>query len=378
MRVIWKAGPFQFWTAAPHVTRSSILRNWFSTTTIFAIAACFLSAGCKTATSEKAIGPIVEIHPPLGLPPVPIPADNPPTADTIALGRRLFYDTRLSNDNSLACASCHKPEYDFTDGAKISKGVGGITGIRNAPTILNAAYQTLQFWDGRALSLEQQAASPIVDPLEMNQPHEVFLSKLATDSSYKTLFTKSFGGPDITLGRVEKALAGFERTVLSGDSAFDRYQYGSDHNALTPAQVHGLALFTNPQKGNCAACHTLGPKFALFTDGKFHNTGVGVGDDGAFADSGRYHQTKVETDQGAFKTPTLRNVANTAPYMHDGSLQTLRQVVDFYAGGGNSNPYLDKEMKNIHLNGQERSDLVEFLKSLTGEVTPNVGYPGKQ
>jgi len=379
MRSIWKAGPTQFWIEAWHVPCSFISRKWLSAPAILAIVAfCPLSTGCKTAISEKPIGPTIEIRPPLGLPPVPIPADNPPTADTIALGRRLYYDARLSKDNSLACASCHRPEYDFADRAKISIGVGGVVDIRNAPTILNAAYQPFQFWDGRALSLEQQAASPIADPLEMNQPHEVFLSKLAKDPFYKTLFAKAFGSPAMTLGRVEKALASFERTVLSGNSAFDRYQYHGDQSALTPAQVRGLALFINPQKGNCAACHTLGSQYALFTDGKFHNTGVGVGDEGAFADEGRGHQTKIESEKGAFKTPTLRNVSNTAPYMHDGSLQTLRQIVDFYAGGGNSNPYLDREMKTIHLDGQERSDLVEFLKSLTGEIPPNVGPPGKQ
>jgi len=376
MRLIWKTRASSFWIAEHYGPQSSTAHNWLA---ILAIAGlCLLSSGCKTTISEMPIGPVTEIHPPLGLPPVPIPTDNPPTADTIALGRKLFYDRRLSKDNSLACASCHKPESDFADSATMSKGVDGAIGIRNAPSIFNAAYEPLQFWDGRARSLEQQAASPIADPLEMNQPDEIFLSKIAIDSNYKKLFTKSFGSPDITLGRVEKALASFERTVLSGNSAFDRYQYRGDQSALTPAQVRGLALFINPQKGNCATCHTLSPQFALFTDGKFHNTGIGVGDDGAFADVGRYHETKVETDKGAFKTPTLRNVANTAPYMHDGSLQTLRQVVDFYAGGGNSNPYLDKEMKTIHLGGQERSDLVEFLKSLTGEISPNVGPPEKR
>ena len=376
MRLTWKTRASSFWIAEFYVPQSSTAPNWL---VILASAGlCLLSIGCKTAISEMPIGPGTEIHPPLGLPPVPIPTDNPPTADTIALGRKLFYDRRLSKDNSLACASCHKPESDFADSANMSKGVSGVIGIRNAPSIFNAAYESLQFWDGRARSLEQQAASPIADPLEMNQPHKIFLSKLAMDSDYKKLFTKSFGSPDITLGRVEKALASFERTVLSGNSAFDRYQYRGDQSALTPAQVRGLALFINPQKGNCAACHTLSAQFALFTDGKFHNTGIGVGDDGAFADVGRYHETKVETDKGAFKTPTLRNVANTAPYMHDGSLQTLRQVVDFYAGGGNSNPSLDKEMKTIHLDGRERSDLVEFLKSLTGEISPNVGPPEKR
>jgi cytochrome c peroxidase len=376
MRLIWKIRASSFWIAGLYVPQFSAALNRLA---ILAIAVvCLISTGCKTTVSEMPIGSATEINPPLGLPPVPIPTDNPPTAETIALGRELFYDRRLSKDNSLACASCHNPKSDFADSANMSRGVGGVIGVRNAPTILNAAYEPLQFWDGRARSLEQQAASPIADPLEMNQTHEVFLSKIAMDSNYKKLLTESFGSPDITLGRVEKALASFERTILSGNSAFDRYQYHGDQSALTPAQVRGLALFINPKKGNCVACHTLSRQFALFTDGKFHNTGVGVGDDGAFADVGRYHETKVETDKGAFKTPTLRNVANTPPYMHNGSLQTLRQVVDFYAGGGNSNPCLDKEMKTIHLDGRERSDLVEFLKSLTGEVSPNVGPPEKR
>jgi cytochrome c peroxidase len=344
---------------------------------VMAVAA-FCCSACRSGASERVLGNPIQIYPPLGLPAVPIPKDNPPTAETIALGRRLFYDKRLSNDNSLACVNCHNPQFDFTDGLRLSKGVEGRLGVRNAPTILNVAYQPLQFWDGRAMSLEQQAASPIADPVEMNQPHKVFLSKLAGDAVYAEMFRKAFGSDEITLGRVEKALASFERTVLSGDSPFDRYQYGGNRNALSPSQVRGLALFINPQKGNCAACHIVGPQYALFTDGKFHNIGEGVGDDGNFSDVGRYHETKVDTDKGAFKTPTLRNVANTAPYMHDGSLLTLRQVVDFYAGGGNSNPYLDQEIKTIHLSGQERVDLVEFLKSLTGDISPNVGPPGKQ
>jgi cytochrome c peroxidase len=298
---------------------------------------------------------------------------------TIALGRRLFYDQRLSKNNILACASCHNPKFDFTDGLKFSKGAGGEVGIRNAPTILNVAYQPFQFWDGRALNLEQQAASPIADPVEMNQSHEVSVSKLEKDPTYRTMFREAFGSDSITLGRIEKALASFERTILTGNSAFDRFQYGGDKNALTPQQVRGLAIFINPAKGNCAACHTINPQYALFTDGKFHNLGEGVADDGVtFKDPGRYHQTGIESDQGAFKTPTLRNIARTGPYMHDGSLKTLRQVVDFYAGGGNSNPYLDKEIKTIHLSGHDREDLVAFLNSLTGEIPPNVGPPGKE
>jgi cytochrome c peroxidase len=341
---------------------------------------CLLSLcdGCKAPINERPIGAVVTIKPPLGLPPVPYPPDNPPTAETIALGRRLFYDVRLSKDNSVACASCHNPSLGFTDGLGISMGVGGLTGIRNAPTVANAAYLPLQFWDGRAASLEEQAASPIADPVEMNQTHEVSVSKLAPDRLYRTMFTKAFGSKDVTIGRVQKALASFERTILSGNSAFDKYEYGGDPKALTPAQIRGLALFKDPRKGNCAACHTIDARYAHFTDGKFHNIGEGVGDDGKFKDLGRYHETRMETDQGAFKTPTLRNVANTSPYMHDGSLKTLKEVVDFYAGGGNSNPYLDKEIRVIQLSGQERADMVEFLKSLTGEMPPNVGPPGKE
>ncbi len=187
------------------------------------------------------------------------------------------------------------------------------------------------------MNLEEQAASPIANPVEMNQSHDVSVSKLKHDPALREMFKSSFGSDSITLPRIEKALASFERTLLTGNSAFDRYQYGGDKNALTPQQVRGLAVFINPVKGNCAACHTLNPQYALFTDGKFHNLGQGVADDGtSFKDPGRYHQTGVDTDRGAFKTPTLRNVARTAPYMHDGSLKTLRAVVDFCAGGSNS------------------------------------------
>jgi cytochrome c peroxidase len=342
-------------------------------------ALCVLAAlaGCRSTPSERPIGAVVHITPPLGLPPVPIPADNPPTAETIALGRKLFYDTRLSKDNTISCAFCHNPQLGFTDGLAISRGVGGMTGIRNAPTVVNAAYLPLQFWDGRAVSLEEQAANPIADPVEMNQTHEVSVEKLSADAAYAPMFRSAFGSGAVTLGRVEKSIASFERTVLSGDSAFDRYEYGGDKSALTPAQVRGLAVFEDSNKGNCAACHSIGAKSALFTDGKFHNLGEGLGDDGGFKDVGRFQQTHAQADLGAFMTPTLRNIANTGPYMHDGHLKTLKDVVDFYAGGGNSNPGLDPEMKKIHLSGQDRSDLVEFLHSLTGVMPPNLGPPGK-
>ncbi len=340
-----------------------------------AVATLLFVSGCKHSVSDIPLGPTVEIHPPLGLPDVPIPADNSPTADAIALGRMLFYDKRLSRDDSIACSSCHKPELDFTDHTSVALGVAGKVGVRNAPTLENSAYLPLQFWDGRASSLELQAAGPIANPVEMDMPHDVSVAKLGKVPEYKEMFRKAYGSPDVTLERVEKAIASFERTVLVGNSAFDRYQFGGDKAALTPEQVRGLEVFKDPHRGNCAACHSIGRHSALFTDGKFHNTGEGVSEDGIITDVGRYHETKVETDTGAFMTPTLRNIANTGPYMHDGKLKTLQDVVDFYAGEGNSNPFLDRDMKTIALTGQDRRDLVEFMKSLSGSLPPNVGPP---
>jgi cytochrome c peroxidase len=337
-----------------------------------------LCVGCRTPGNARPVGAVVEIKAPLGLPPVPIPADNPPTAQTIALGRKLFYDTRLSKDNTLACASCHNPNLGFTDGRSLSLGVGGMKGVRNAPTLLNAAYSQLQFWDGRASGLEEQSADPIANPIEMNQTHKVSVSKIGADPAYKAEFEQAFGPGPVTLEKIEKSLASFERTLLSGNSPFDRYEFGGDKKALTPGAIRGLAIFVDPKKGNCATCHTMDPTYALFTDGRFHNTGEGVNGEGEFNDLGRFGQTKLEADRGAFKTPTLRNVALTGPYMHDGSLKTLKDVVAFYAGGGNSNPDLDKEIKAISLSGQDRADLVEFLQELTGEMPKNAGPPGKE
>jgi cytochrome c peroxidase len=331
-------------------------------------------AGLRQA-EERPIGKKIEIEPPLGLPAVPVPAANSPTAETVALGRKLFYDPRLSADNTLACASCHNPTLAFTDGRQHSTGVSGKIGTRNAPSVLNAAYSSVQFWDGRAPTLEEQVAGPIANPIEMNQSHDVCVGKLEADPVYRTEFEHAFGPGPITIGKVKNAVASFERTLLSADSPFDRYEYGGDRNALSAAARRGLVIFRDAKKGNCATCHTIGAHYALFTDGKFHNIGVSVNEEGDLTDLGRYDDTKIESDKGAFKTPTLRNVAKTAPYMHDGSQKTLKAVVDFYAGGGNSNPYLDKEIKVIHLSGQERADLVAFLESLTGDTPPDSGPP---
>jgi cytochrome c peroxidase len=330
------------------------------------------------SNSEKPaipIGKVVEIPAPLGLPPVPIPADNPPTEETIALGRRLYYDTALSTDSTVSCATCHNPALGFGDGRRVSIGVGGKTGVRNSPTVVNSAYWSLQFWDGRAPSLEKQSEGPVANPVEMAHSLHGVVQRLSQDPSYVAAFERAFGPGPITYEKVEKCIASFERTVLSGDSAFDRYYYGNDLTAMTPAQIRGFEVFHDPKKGNCESCHSIGEKSALFTDNKFHNIGVGFVN-GETADKGRYVVTKNVQETGAFRTPTLRNVEMTAPYMHDGSLKDLKQVMDFYIGAGNSNPYLDKEVHSLDfLSREERDDLLEFMKALNGTMPANVGPP---
>ncbi len=324
----------------------------------------------------KPVGIPVQIAAPLGLPPVPIPADNPPTAETIALGRKLFYDPMLSIDDTVACVTCHAPDLGFSDGKQFSEGVEGLMGGRNSPTLFTVAYYTTQFWDGRAPSLEKQAEGPVQAPVEMGQTLEGVEEKLMADSSYRSEFEIAFGPGRITFEMVEKAIASFERTVVSGNSPFDRYFFEGDKEALSESAQRGLEVFRDPEKGNCTACHTIGETYALFTDNEFHNLGVDLDPQGELKDIGRYEVTQNESDKGAFKTPSLRSVALTAPYMHDGSLQTLSDVIDFYVGGGSSNPWLDEEMKTLDfLTFPERADLLAFLESLTGEMPPNVGVP---
>jgi cytochrome c peroxidase len=336
---------------------------------IFSLALLMPACGGETARPARPLGAVVELRAPLGLPPVPVPAGNPPTAESIALGRRLFHETRLSSDGTLSCASCHRPELHFADGRAVAQGVSGQLGPRNTPTVLNVAYNSAQFWDGRAASLEEQVGGPIANPKEMNLPPTEAVARLQADAGYRDAFAKVFGPGAIAMDRIEKAIAAYERTLLSGDSPFDRYQYGGDKHAMSDAAIRGLATFTDKARGNCAACHTIGERFALLSDGKFHNLGTGMNAGGELNDLGRYEQTRAEADRGAFRTPSLRNVAKTAPYMHDGSLKTLREAVDFYVGGGNSNPQLDREIRPFKLTAAERDDLIAFLESLTG-ATP--------
>ena len=343
-----------------------------------------LVAGLFVVQSDRAIraaspaGTPISIAAPLGLPPVVSPADNPPTAETIALGRKLYYDPALSVDNTVACATCHHPDHGFSDGRPVSTGVQGKTGTRNSPTVFNSAYFDTQFWDGRAPSLEVQAEGPVQNPVEMAHTLKGVEQRLMKDPEYRRLFKQAFGSDNISYDMVGKAIASFERTVISGNSPFDRYYYGHDAGAMSPSAIRGFKVFSSADKGNCTACHVIGKDYALVTDNKFHNIGVGVVDvEGKeFADLGRYQVTKNDADRGAFKTPSLRNVALTAPYFHDGSLKTLKDVVDYYIGAGNSNPFLDKKIHVLDfLSGQERADLLAFLESLTGDMPADVGPP---
>ena len=334
-----------------------------------------LHPATQQRVSSVPIGRPVEIKAPLGLPPVPVPADNPLTAETIELGRRLYYDPQLSSDGSVSCATCHSPQAGFADPKPVSEGVGKKTGTRNSPTVLNSAYFAVQFWDGRSPSLEKQAEGPVQNPVEMANTLTAVEKRLSADPVYREQFAKAFGPGPITYEKVEKCIAAFERTVISGNSPFDRWKYGHDEKAVGDDVKRGFVVFTAKDKGNCAACHLIGEDHALFTDNKFHNIGVGV-EMGEIKDPGLFAVTNKESDRGLFKTPSLRNVALTAPYMHDGSLKNLKEAMDFYIGAGNSNPNLDKQIHVLDfLTGQERSDLLAFLNSLTGEIPPETAAP---
>lgn len=314
-----------------------------------------------------------DIAVPLGLAPIPWPADNPYSPAKWTLGRALYFDPRLSADGSVACSKCHDPGKAFVDHMPVSSGIRGQKGGRSAPTIINRAYGKVQFWDGRAVTLEQQALGPMANPIEMGHSVSGVVKTLESIPAYGQLFAAAFGSPEIHADRVAKAIATFERTVLSGNSAYDRYKAG-DKKALNAAQIRGLKLFQN--KARCAECHE-GPNF---TDEMFHNTGHGL--DKPNPDEGRSAISKNKDEWGAFKTPTLRDVQHTGPYMHDGSLKTLDEVVEFYDKGGILNPYLDKKMKVLHLTSAEKRDIVEFLHALNGEgwqhLTAPPALPGSQ
>ena len=295
---------------------------------------------------------------PTGLPPVNWPEGNPYSAEKAELGRYLYFDPRLSADGTVSCETCHDPRHGFTDGAALSTGIRGQKGTRSAPTILNRAYSLAQFWDGRAATLEEQALVPMESPFEMGSTHQAVVTTLSGIAGYRVMFAKAFGSGGIDIERVTMAIACFERTVLSGNSPFDRYKRG-DAAALTAEQVRGMAVFFD--KASCDRCH----QGSNFTSNAYANEGIGT--DKPEPDFGRYAVTHDPRDWGAFKIPTLRDVEHTAPYMHDGSLQTLESVVAFYDRGGTPNRNLDVNIRPLHLSDQQKTDLVAFLKGLSGE-----------
>lgn len=303
---------------------------------------------------------------PKGLPKVRHPADNPPSEAKIALGKQLYFDPRMSLDNTISCASCHDPKKGWSNGEAVATGVNSLKGGRSAPTIINSAYGKLQFWDGRAAHLEEQALGPIQNPIEMTMSLDKVVERLSAIPGYQQQFQAVFG-TDVTSEGIALAIAAYERTILSGDAPYDRFKAG-DKSALSESAQRGLKLFTG--KAHCSACHA-GPNF---TDNAFHNLGVNITKDKP--DLGRSEISKLEGDRGAFKTPTLREIARTAPYMHDGSLATLEDVVEYYNKGCTPNPQLDEELFPLKLTAEEKADLVQFLKEgLASDTYPEHAPP---
>ena len=298
------------------------------------------------------------------LPPVVIPEDNPQTEAKVALGRQLFFEPRLSGDDTISCATCHDPAMAWANHSPVDTGIRGQRGTRNSGTILDAAYMGFQFWDGRAATLEAQALGPIHNPMEMGATLDDVVRKLSAIEGYRLQFAAVFGS-EVTADGIARAIAAFERTVLSGPSSYDRYAAG-DKQAMTEAAIRGLRIFGG--KARCRTCHG-GP---LFSDQGFHNLGVGM--DRPQPDVGREAVTKDSRDRGRFKTPGLRNAALTCPYMHYGSVRTLADVVALYDRGGVPNPTLDVFVTPLDLTDAEQHDLVAFLEALTGSL-PAIDRP---
>lgn len=331
-----------------------------------------------------------------------IPPTNPLTSAKVSLGEMLYFDKRLSADGTASCATCHDPANAFTDHRTVALGVSNKSGLRNAPTILNAMFIEQLFWDGRVSSLEEQAKQPLVTSFEMAMDSDTTLvSRLNAVPEYRKTFQQVFGKEGITIDTVVKAIAAYERTLLSGNSPFDRFIAG-DRGAITESQKRGWELFKG--KGKCIECHSFSETSPFFTDFKFHNTGVMAKDmklqqlsllakqiadndslnqkisvpktpgpvpslahTRGFTELGRYLVTRQSKDVGAFKTPTLRDIELTTPYMHDGSEKTLIDVVRFYNRGANANPNLDQRIQPLNLSDKEMNDLVEFMRALTSD-----------
>ncbi|MCB9922887.1 MAG: c-type cytochrome [Planctomycetaceae bacterium] len=339
----------------------------------------------------------LEVELPLGLSAgagqIVIPADNPMTRAKIELGRQLYFDKRLSADSTVSCADCHHPDEGYARHTQFGVGIGGQEGGRNSPVSFNRILSGAQFWDGRAASLEEQAVGPIANPIEMGNTHEAAVDTVKKIEGYRLQFAKVFED-GVTIDNIGKAIATFERAIVTGPSPFDYYEpvhamqvafkddledlealkdddpdlyedymaklKTSEEHPMSESAKRGREVFFTA-KGSCTACH-VGANLA---DEKYHNLGIGM--DQEEPDLGRFAVTKDDKDRGAFKTPTVRNIGLTAPYMHDGSLKTLEEIVEWYAKGGHPNPHLSKDIKKLELSDQDKKDLVEFMKACTGD-----------
>jgi len=290
------------------------------------------------------------------------PDSNIATEEGVALGRELFYEKKLSGDNTLSCGGCHFAESGFADPRQFSPGIDGTVGDRNSMAIINLAFQDKLFWDGRDNSLEEQALEPVTNPIEMHEEWPDAIAKIANDPKYPPMFEAAFGDDEVTVARVAKAIAQFERTVISSNSKYDRFIRGEV--SFTPSELRGLDLF-NTEVGDCFHCHGDFATGFQFTDGLFHNNGL----DSTFTDMGLYNVTGNPNDMAKFKTPTLRNIEYTAPYMHDGRFQTLEEVIEHYNMGGHISATIDPLMKAAgsgrNWTEQQKQDLLNFLLTLS-------------
>jgi len=337
---------------------------------IYVFGSCFFCVDYFPMTTNAASQKSYKLKIPLGLDEeaFKVPQDNPMTREKIELGRLLFFDKRLSANNTIACASCHIPELAFTDGQSVSSGIHHLQGGRSAPTAINRGFSKAQFWDGRAATLEDQSIGPFANLIEHGfTSHDELIKKINSIKGYKKLFSDIYGINKLTKENVGRAIASFQRTLVSGNSPFDRFDYDGDQKAISESAKRGKILFFD--KARCNLCH-MGTNFS---DEKFHN--IGVGWDGNALDLGRYNVTKDVKDLGAFKTPTLREISKTAPYMHDGRFATLEDVIAHYNKGGVKNPFLDNQVIPLNLSRSEIKDLVAMLRSLEGEGWQHVKVP---
>lgn len=293
---------------------------------------------------------------------MPIPADNPVTEEGVALGKKLFYDPILSGDNTQSCGSCHRQNFAFTDSTtRFSKGITGAIGTRNAMPVFNLGWSDRFFWDGGAADLESQVIGPITNPVEMHEDLNNAITELKAIPAYRELFKKAFGSDTITTKRIMQAVAQFERTMISGNSRYDKWERKEAGGTLTAQELRGMQLYIDDKKGDCTHCHTIG---SLFTDNEFKNTGL----DMVYADAGLYNITLKNSDSGKFKTPSLRNIELTSPYMHDGRFSTLEEVLNHYDTGFRYHNNIDPNLALLpkgRLTEQDKKDIIAFLKTLT-------------